>query len=112
MTVTLESLVALGAYVNAGHLDIYDHGKHVRIGDVDTNGNLTMEPAGREFANRVVMRDVNAAFADPGVALDPNAGTGLLVNERTLMPVDPAAPAETVPGAHAAYDELSQLLAS
>jgi hypothetical protein len=115
MTVTLESLVTLGAYINAGHLDIYDRGRHVRIGDVDASGNLKMEPAGAEFANRIVMRDVAAAFADVGApieATDPNAGTGLLVNERTLMPVDPTAPAEVVPGAHAAFDELSHLLAS
>lgn len=46
---TLEKLIEAGAYVNAGHLDIYTGVKHVRLGDVSAAGDLALSPDGEAY---------------------------------------------------------------
>ena len=46
---TLKDFQALGAYVNAGFLDVFYNGKHTRLARVTVDGDLLMLPAGDAF---------------------------------------------------------------
>ena len=51
----LQSLEALGCYLNAGYLDHHDGRHHTRIGSVDADGEITYTDVGRAYADKLVV---------------------------------------------------------
>lgn len=65
---TLDTLIAAGAYLSAGNVDYYDQikGKHLRLGSVTVDGDLTLTPEGLAF----VPSEPVVAEAAPDVEAD------------------------------------------
>lgn len=51
----LETLIAAGAYLNAGHLDVYDGVSHKRLGEVTVAGDVVLSAAGYAFEASIVV---------------------------------------------------------
>ena len=62
---TLSDFEAVGAYTNAGHLDIYHEGAHKRLAQVSADGAVALTPAGEAFKRSLITPDEAAEVVAP-----------------------------------------------
>ena len=79
----LSTLVSLGCYVNAGHVDYYDGKAHTRLGEVTTAGDLVLDAAGEATANRMLADSMMEIMASEAPAIE----MGRLEGEGFVAPI-------------------------
>jgi len=67
---TLSELEAQGAYLNAGYVDIFTGGRHVRLGAASPDGEVALTPEGQAFVDAssvAALIEAMAPIAEPPV---------------------------------------------